>query len=443
MAAHLFLTGQLAEASLRATLAEMAPSFDYGIHVLPITVAALADCGWIAARLPDLGGYDTLVFPGLCQGDGEVLAAAAPGVEVLRGPEDLKDLPGFFGLQGATPSLSDYRIEIAAEIVDAHLLAPEALLAAARRYARQGADIIDLGGPVSGAYPGVAGQVTLLREEGFRVSADSFHGESLRAASRAGAELLLSVNSSNIEIAPALEGTVVLIPDFDDRSIASLERNMERLRRWGVPFVVDPVLDPFPFGLLTSLERYIDFRRRYPEVGLFMGIGNQTELVEADSTGINALLAAICTDLDVGAVLTTSVVSWAAGAVAEFDRARRLMHYARERRCVPKHAGAGLVTARDLPHSVFGGEELGRMQEVVRDDNYRIFVSPPWIYIFNGGCFLRGASAEELCRRLAVADSSHAFYLGRELQKAQTALELGKRYRQDQPLDWGYIAEQP
>ena len=60
-----------------------------------------------------------------------------------------------------------------------------------------------------------------------------------------------------------------------------------------------------------------------------MGIGNITELTSADTTGVNALLIAICEELGVRAVLTTEVINWARGAVREIDIARRLMHYAR------------------------------------------------------------------------------------------------------------------
>jgi hypothetical protein len=38
-------------------------------------------------------------------------------------------------------------------------------------------------------------------------------------------------------------------------------------------------------------------------------------------------------------------------------------------------------------------------------------------------------------------DPSHAFYLGYELAKAMTALTLGKEYRQDEALDWGYLTQ--
>jgi hypothetical protein len=39
-------------------------------------------------------------------------------------------------------------------------------------------------------------------------------------------------------------------------------------------------------------------------------------------------------------------------------------------------------------------------------------------------------------------DASHAFYLGYEMSKAVTALTLGKQYRQDQALDWGFLTRQ-
>ena len=39
------------------------------------------------------------------------------------------------------------------------------------------------------------------------------------------------------------------------------------------------------------------------------------------------------------------------------------------------------------------------------------------------------------------ADGAHAFYLGYELAKAEIAMQLGKRYAQDNPLDWGIAAD--
>jgi Dihydropteroate synthase and related enzymes len=40
-----------------------------------------------------------------------------------------------------------------------------------------------------------------------------------------------------------------------------------------------------------------------------------------------------------------------------------------------------------------------------------------------------------------ASDGPHAFYLGAELAKAEIAWRLGKRYIQDEPLDWGCAVE--
>ena len=44
---------------------------------------------------------------------------------------------------------------------------------------------------------------------------------------------------------------------------------------------------------------------------------------------------------------------------------------------------------------------------------------------------------------VSSSDGAHAFYLGTELAKAEIAWRLGKRYAQDEPLDWGVAADAP
>ena len=50
----------------------------------------------------------------------------------------------------------------------------------------------------------------------------------------------------------------------------------------GKPFLADPILDPIPFGFTASLVRYHALRQRHPDVRIMMGVGNLTELTEAD-----------------------------------------------------------------------------------------------------------------------------------------------------------------
>src|SRR5205807_10069360 len=93
----LFVTGKLAEPSLRRTLADLAPraGFDFSVAVLPITVVALATTPWVARHLAVPPGIDRVILPGLCQGGLEAVRART-GADVERGPGDLRDLPEFF-----------------------------------------------------------------------------------------------------------------------------------------------------------------------------------------------------------------------------------------------------------------------------------------------------------------------------------------------------------
>src|SRR5262249_13834406 len=118
----LFVTGKLAEPSLRRVLAAVAPrvGFEYTVVVLPITVVALAATCWIARPLQLSGSYDRVVLPGLCSGEMAVFA----GIPVERGPADLRDLPEFFGSQDASrPDGNARDIAILAEINHAPRLA--------------------------------------------------------------------------------------------------------------------------------------------------------------------------------------------------------------------------------------------------------------------------------------------------------------------------------
>src|SRR5207302_1428560 len=216
------------------------------------------------------------------------------------------------------------------EVNNAPRLAREAIRREAEHYRASGADLIDIGCTPGREFPGLADVVGELVGAGMRGSIDALDPAEIGIAVRAGAELVLSVNGSNLEVAHDFAGTktrVVVIPDVG-RGPESLEPSIAALDRWGVSYLIDPIIEPIGFGFMRSLERYAEARRRYPAAPLFMGIGNITELTAADTTGVNALLLAICQELGVRAVLTTEVIPWARGAVREIDVARRLMYHA-------------------------------------------------------------------------------------------------------------------
>ena len=225
-------------------------------------------------------------------------------------------------------------------------------------------------------------------------------------------------------------------------SLDTLEPTLGELTRRGVPYLIDPILEPIGHGFMASLERYAEVRRRYPEAEMLMGIGNLTELTAADSTGVHAMLIAICQELGVRAVLTTEVIPWARGAVREVDVARRLMHYAVTQRTIPKGVDDRLVTVKDPAVLTYSEEELRSIQAGITDPNFRIFSDREGITVFNNDRFVRGTDLDslgDLFAQLGVDEATHAFYLGTELAKASLAVTLGKTYRQDEALSWGYL----
>src|SRR5437660_4511847 len=420
----------------------MAPAFAWDVAVMRITVAALMTTPWIARFLEAAPSPDTdlVLIPGLCEGDPAVVAQKL-GVPVEKGPKDLRQIPEYFGRAAAARDYGAYDIEIVAEVNNAPRLAREAIRLEAEHYRLSGADLIDIGCTPGRAFPDLAAVIGDLVAAGMRVSIDSLDPGEIGTAVQAGAELVLSVNGSNLEVARDVAGTktrVVVIPDTGGGP-ESLESSVATLERWGVSYLIDPIIEPIGFGFMRSLERYTEARRRYPQAPLFMGIGNITELTSADTTGVHALLLAIAQETGVRAGRTTEVIPWAGGAVREIDVARRLMFHAVRHRTLPKNVDDRLVTVKDPVILEYDEAELRRLHAEVKDPNFRIFTDRTTITVFNHELFVRGTDIQEIFAQLGVDEATHAFYLGRELAKAKLAITLGKTYRQERALSWGYL----
>lgn len=432
-----FLTGRLAERSLRQVLEGIAPApFTWEVREIGLQVAALMTADMIRRRVALPLVASRMIVPGKCRGDLDALSQHF-GVAVERGPEEVKDLPQFFGREAKHLDLSHYETEIFAEIVDAPRLSIEGIVERASVYASQGADVIDIGCLPETPFAHLEDSVRALKERGYRVSVDSMRTDELLRGGRAGADYLMSLNADTLWITDEVASVPILVAR-EPGDPASLDAAIETLLSRNRPFLADPILDPIPFGLAASIARYVALRARYPDIGIMMGIGNVTELTEADTSGINAVLIGMAAELRVNAVLTTSVSLHARRAVKEADVARRMMFAAREAQVLPKGICSDLSTLHDKRPFPYDADEIGLFAAAVRDPNFRVQVAADGIHVYNRDGHQVERDPFALYPGLGVeADGGHAFYMGVQLARAEIAWKLGKRFDQDQGLEWG------
>ncbi len=433
----LFLTGHLARPRLEKVLASLeGAEFEWSIFDVGVKVAALMTEAIISRRLPRPVKAERVLVPGRCRADLDRLSAEF-GVRFERGPEELKDLPAYFGKGGRGLDLSRHDMRIFAEIVDASALSVDAILARALAMRAAGADVIDLGCLPDTPFPHLADAVRALKAAGLEVSVDSAASEELRRAAEAGAGFLLSLTEHTLDIARDTGATPVLIP-ASHGDVASLLRAAEAADKRGIAAILDPILDPIHFGFMASLQRYAEVRRALPQAEILMGTGNLTELTDADSGGVTAMLLGICSELRIRNILVVQVSPHTRRTIQEHDAARRMMFASREDGSVPQDYGAALVQVHDRSPFPNTPKEIAELAAQVKDANFRIETAEDGIHVYSRAGHHVAQDAFSLFPKLGLGnDSPHAFYLGAELMKAEIAWRLGKRYVQDEPLDWG------
>jgi dihydropteroate synthase-like protein len=438
-----FLTGHLARMRLEKLLAGLGETdFSWEVIDIGVKVAALMTVEIIERRLKLPDGTGRVILPGRFRGDVDRLSAHF-GIPFQRGPDEIADLPPFLGRAGKPPDLSRHDIRIFAEIVDAPALSIAELVARARVLAAAGADVIDIGCLPETPFPLLGEAVRTLKAEGLAVSVDSASQDELRIGAWAGADYLLSLDENTLPLAFDRKVTPVLVPSIPG-DLDSLGRAIEAAEKAGISFIADPVLDPIHFGFARSIARFIEARRRWPDIELLMGTGNLTELTDADSSGVTALLAGLCSELDIRNVLAVHVSPHTVRTIEEHDLARRILFAAKGDGALPRSYDPGLLQVHDRKPFAASIDDIASLAAEVRDANFRIMTAEDGIHVFNNKGHTVAHDAFELFAGLGVErDGAHAFYLGAELMKAEIAWRLGKRYAQDEPLAWGVAVPEP
>lgn len=346
------------------------------------------------------------------------------------------------------------RMKILAEVVDATSLPSDRLKQRILSFEKKGADMIDLGASLQAGTDDVKQAIEVARKTtDLPLSIDTLDASLIREALKCGIDMVLSLDSSNIqdigmEIAAAGIPAVV-IPD-QGSGFGSLSRNIELARLEGIEkLIADPVLDPIGHGIAGSIVRYMEFHEENPDVPVFFGIGNVTELIDADSTGVNATLCGIGVDVGASILFTPEYSNKAQGSINELKRASQMMMLAKERESSPKDLGIDLIEVKEkrrrtdsvMPES-FVRAEKSRMWTLDPKGSIRISIIPDSCGIKEGYILAEhdtvsivGETARQVMDTILAKDlvsrMEHAAYLGQELKKAEIALKFGRSYSQD------------
>ncbi len=440
----IFLTGKLAKISLEKVLSDISSKnkFTYEVIDIGVNVAALATISIIIKKIKssEVSKASRIIIPGRCRGEIKDLEAYLKK-KCVRGPDELKDIPSFLGLQGKSLDLSKYDTKIIGEITEAPNMSIEEIINQANIYKSDGADIIDIGCLPSTKFPHLVETIQELKNQKFMVSIDSLDEKNLITGARAGADFLLSLQEKSIWIMDEVDSIPVIIPDFpkEEKRFFKL---IEKLLKNNKEFIADSILEPINFGFTDSIVRYHKFRKEFPNVEIMMGIGNLTELTHADTAGMNALLFGIASELEINYALCTQVSEHCNKAIIEGNFARRIMRSTKTYSMPPKDISNKLLSLHERKPFPYSTEELKDMWSNVKDKNYRIYVNQDGIHVFNNKNFYTEQDAAEFYQYLDIKnDDGHAYYLGMELARAEIAYQLGKRYDQDEILKWGCSVE--
>jgi dihydropteroate synthase-like protein len=436
----LFLTGKLAQRQLERILSSMKPEFSYRINQIGVNVAALMSESIIMRRLSKNQDFDRIIVPGKFRGNLKKLSNFF-NVPVERGPDDVTNIPDYFGMKLVEDKLINYECDIFAEIVDAAVLSIPQILKISKKYKKDGANVIDLGCMPDTKFEHLEDSVKAVKSLGLKVSVDSANNDELIRGGKAGADYILSVSEKNKHILDKIKSIPILIP-AKQGSLKSLERIVEIMIKNKKDFFADPILDPIHYGFARSIDRYIKLRKKFPKIKILMGTGNLTELTDCDSIGTNMILMGLVSELSINAVLVVQVSNHCKNSIKETDAARKIMYFSKKNQRLPFRVNNNLMCLAERKPKRKSKKELKEIKSMVKDKNFRIFLSEDGINVFNSEIYTNGSDPYDFFEKMNVNDdANHSFYLGVELARAQIAYQLGKDYDQDNELNWGIAVE--
>lgn len=364
----------------------------------------------------------------------EFLAVKKAGDAMLRIEQMEQEADADFIIRGVKIG-GKSRMKVLAEIMDAHRC--EALREVVERFFSTGADIVDLGFGFDATPQDVARAFSLVADIDRPLAVDTQDPVLIRAA-LIRADLVLSLQEKNIpliggEIADAGVAAVVVPGDN------TLKKNIAMAKRAGITCVIaDPLLQPVGSGLVASLKNF-------KKIGhpLFFGAGNVVELLDADSIGVNALLAGIAKEVGASVIFSSEHSDKTQGSIKEMRRAVDMMVLAKDRP-YPKDLGIDLLVLkekrkrREPPveyETVIATKKMPNEITYDPKGNFRIGIEGDHIIAAINEKAVRGKRWQDILYTILshgdITLLDHTGYLGRELYKAELAIKYGRSFEQD------------
>ncbi len=365
------------------------------------------------------------------------------------------------------PIGNDFPMRVLGEIANAPTLTDDELLNRVNYYISSGADMVDIGMHAGENNPNKAYHMIKLIKDNYNIplSIDTLNVNEIKKAIDAEVDLVLSLDHGNYkEVLPYLVNNnipaVIIptnyskgwIPKTPDERVKSLEK-LDKLCR-NINTIADPLLDPINSpSIVNSIIACKQYKERNPNKPLFFGVGNVTELLDADSNGVNALLSGIAMELNVSILFTPEASLKTKNSINELKTASNMMFITKLKNTIPKNLGINLIQLKDsynkedmiidtshLPHTeaiadgYFKPDRKGSFKIIVEDNVIKAVLYKKMKPIKVITSTTSRAMYEELIREDLVSRLEHAAYLGMELEKAEIALKLNKKYIQDFPI---------
>jgi dihydropteroate synthase-like protein len=478
----LVITGKLAYPIVKEVVSGIK---DVEVKALDYPVAALMSVRYILEGIKDLKQkYDVVLIPGLASGDAREIQERL-GVKAYKGTESAWDIPLVLealrnGVELSTVEPADSiikelkereleRIEESLEVnskvaFEAGIKVPlypppfrifleldpnwdvERIKEEVER-TKDYVDVYVVGFPVGHHdLEEVRRKVKPVLDEGKVAGVDSESPRELIEGVKAGAAFAFNLNELNVEKLQEVrrESAFVVAPfTTEDRGDVTISL-VKKAREMGFErLLADPVLSPPLQGLMDSLCEFKKVRKALADVPMLMGILNVTELIDADSHGVNALMTAIAGELGVAnlLVMEKGKTKWSS---LETRIASKMVSMAMVQKKTPKDVGMDLLILKDkrkVKEEEVKGEEVGYVPPSMDPSGFvKVSKAKDKLAVeFYGKkrIALTGTDALSLGRRLVSevnVTPQHALYIGYELAKAEIALALDKNYIQDEPL---------